>query len=160
MNEDLAKAAHDIKLAVESDGSETELQDFLTVLVDLDRHPERITDDNVQMFLRDTAALVRKARVPLGDAIAAIERHVSNEFYGDEWFRVCVNRSQLQSVKDLYRELVEVNWDTFLDFENADYMMKQKGDYEGPVAAERIPPGTPSSHWWWWYPKNPHGGMR
>ena len=155
MNERLSKAADDLRLAVESDGATVGFHEFLDVLADLIRHSELLQPGDVQTFLRETAPLVRKARIPLGESIADVERYVGSEFYGDEWFQVCLRRSKLQSVMDLYNVLVDVNWDTFLDFENVDYMLKQKGDHEGPVAHDRVPPNTPASHWWWWYPKPP-----
>lgn len=161
MNERLLKAADDLRLAIESDEAMAGFREFLDILADISRQPELLQCGDVQTFLRETAPLVRKARVPLGEAIADIERYVGSEFYGDEWFQVCLRRSKLQSVKDLYNDLVEVNWDTFLDFENVDYMLQQKGDHEGPVEPDRLPPGIPTSHWWWWYPSQPpHEGSQ
>ena len=39
--------------------------------------------------------------------------------------------------------------------ETVDDLLRQKGDHEGGLRPEQIPPGTPTSHWWWWYPAPP-----
>ena len=109
----------------------------------------------MQQFLRETTPLLRKAYLPLGDYISTLERLVGQELYGDDWFRICQRRSEIEFVQDLYKDLGEIEWNIFLDVENVDYMLKRCGDEEGPVARERVPPGTPASHWWWWYPQNP-----
>ena len=154
MNEPLAVAAAAIDRAVLSDHVTMDLDQFLEVLADLGRRQHSLSIDE-EMFLRETSPLIRRARVPMRAAISDLEDHVGQEFYGDEWFRAADRRSRIQFVRDLYRDRVDVDWSTFMDVENVDYMMQKRGDEEGPVNPDRIPPGTPSSHWWWWYPKAP-----
>lgn len=99
--------------------------------------------------------LVEDARVALGQYVSGVERFIDQEFYGDEWYGVAERRSKIEFIRTLYRDLLDVDWESFLAIENIDHVLKQRGDIEGPVALERIPPGTPLSHWWWWYPKDP-----
>jgi hypothetical protein len=155
MDNFLVSTAAALQRAIDDNEVTDDLRVYLANLAELGRGTEQPKSSDAQQFLKETAPLLRKAYLPLGDYISSLERYLSQEFYGDEWFRIVQRRSELEFVRDLYKDVADVDWDVFLDFENVDHMLKNAGNEEGPVAVDRVPLGTPPSHWWWWYPKTP-----
>ena len=41
------------------------------------------------------------------------------------------------------------------DLDEIDARLRYAGEIEGGLSEDRIPEGTPLSHWWWWYPAPP-----
>lgn len=128
---------------------------FLDALASYGRDPCQLDTDDGRAFLRQTAPLIRAARVSLHDYLDSAERLARQEFYGDEWRGAAERRSKLEFVRNFYRELTDVDWDTFLDTEDLDRVLRGKGQDEGGLSPDQIPSGTPTSHWWWWHPRNP-----
>jgi hypothetical protein len=126
---------------------------FFDAMADLGRDPTLVTSSDGRAFLHGTAPIVRSARVPLHEYVADTERMARQEFYDDEWRRLCERRTKIEFVRTLYRDLVDVDWDeSFMDVFELDRVLRHKGDEEAFLKPDQIPPGTPSSHWWWWYP--------
>jgi hypothetical protein len=155
MNPFLASTAAALQRAIGDNEATDDLRLFLHNLAELGRGLEKLGRGDVQDFLKETAPILRKAYLPLGDYISTLERLLSQQFWGDDWFRIVERRSELEFLHDVYKDVTDIAWDVFLDVENVDHMLKNAGGEEGPVATERVPPGTPFSHWWWWYPKSP-----
>jgi hypothetical protein len=132
-----------------------DLNAFLEALAEYGRAPSQLATDDGRGFLRQTASLIQAARVPLHDYLDSAERFARQEFYGDEWRGAAERRSKLEFVRTLYRELTDVDWETFLDTEDLDHVLRGKGLDEGGLSSDQVPAGTPHSHWWWWYPKLP-----
>jgi len=132
-----------------------DLHAFLEALAGYGRDPAQLATHDGREFLRQTAPLIQAARVPSHDYLDSAERLARQEFHGDEWRGAAERRSKLEFIRNLYRDLTEVDWDTFLDAEDLDRVLRGKGQDEGALSADQIRSGTPASHWWWWYPQNP-----
>lgn len=153
---DALTTAREALRAASSDTMVTDdLRTYLEIVAKTCRDPAAAGGHEFRQFIRDTAPLIEEARVPLGKYVRETERFIAQEFYGDEWYGVAERRSQIEFARTLYKDLANISHSAFMDVENLDHVLKQRGDQEGPVASERIPPGTPLSHWWWWYPKPP-----
>ncbi len=148
-------AAEALRRAANEPMASDELNAFLEALASYGRETSQLATDDGREFLRQTAPLIQAARVPLHDYLDSAERFTRQEFYGDEWRGAVERRSKLEFVRALYRELTDVDWDTFLDTGDLDHVLHGKGQDEGGLSSDQIPAGTPSSHWWWWYPRNP-----
>ena len=155
MKKELAAACDALRRASSEDRVTDDLRDYLDIVAKLSRDPQETTSPEFQGFVRETAPLVEGARVALGQYVSGVERFIGQEFYGDEWYGVAERRSKIEFVRTLYHDLLDVDWESFLAIDNLDHVLKQRGNIEGPVAPERIPSGTPLSHWWWWYPRDP-----
>jgi hypothetical protein len=157
MSDDLTTAREALRIASSDTSATDDLRTFLEVVTKICRDPAAAASPEFRQFIRDTSPLIDEARVPLGKHIRETERFIAQEFHGDEWYGVAERRSEIEFVRTLYNGLSNSSHSAFTDVENLDHILKQKGDQEGPVASERIPTVTPSSHWWWWYPKLPPG---
>ncbi len=108
-------------------------------------------------FVAATAPSIADARAALVDYMLALDELVTSTFYGDEWLEACVRRSRLESARVLWAAQLGGPGAPFIDCETLDDLLRQKGDHEGGLRLDQIPPGTPTSHWWWWYPSAPPG---
>src|SRR5512140_990998 len=123
----MSDAAEALHRAVRERKVSDDLLAFLDVLAECGRDSSQLDTDDGREFLRQTAPLIRAARVPLHDYLDSAERFARQEFYGDEWRGAADRRSKLEFVRDLYRELTDVDWDTFLDTEDLDHVLCGKG---------------------------------
>lgn len=112
----------------------------------------KLTDSEIKTFLSETSSLMNAASLTLHRYLFATEVMLTNEFYGDEWISVCKRRSNIEFLRNLYHDVFDPDWNFFLNCENLDDMLQQKGDFEGRLPEDQIPEGIPTSHWWWWYP--------
>jgi hypothetical protein len=129
---------------------------FLDAVAALGRDAKRLESSEGRVFLHATAPFVRGARVELHEYVDDTERMARQEFYGDDWRRLCERRSTIEFVRTLYRDLVDVDWDeTFMDVYELDRVLRNKGEDEGFLKPDQILAGTPTSQWWWWLPKVP-----
>jgi len=85
--------------------------------------------------------------------MSKIEQDLQCTFYDDEWVGLCRERSFIQALKEMYRNTCLEEHLSNIDTEDLNDHFRSVGDYEGYLAAEKIPVGIPHSHWWW-YPKN------
>ncbi|WP_462268032.1 hypothetical protein [Desulfobacter sp.] len=129
---------------------------FMKDLYHLGREIDRINPDELDAFLKETSQLILELSNPLDRYLFSAEDRLLNEFYGDEWIKVCRERSSIAFFRSLYRDYVDDDWDLFMDCENFDDMLMQKGNFEGG-GIDPVPKGIPASHWWWWYPQKPPG---
>lgn len=155
MKEELTEARDALRSASTETTVTDDLRTYFDIMARICRDPHAAVSREFCEFIRETVPLIEAARVPLGKYMREAERFIAQEFYSDEWYGVAERRSQIEFVRSLYTDIAKIAYSAFMDVENIDDMLKQRGDQEGPVALERIPPGTPSSHWWWWYPKQP-----
>jgi len=139
----------------DQDNIEDSISQFMENLSRIGRGEMKIEREELNSFLKDTAPLVNDASLPLHQYLFRTENILTNEFYGDEWNKVCSRRSNIEFLREMYHDYFDPDWNLFLDCENLDDMLRQKGDYEGGLSESQIPAGTPSSHWWWWYPEKP-----
>lgn len=129
---------------------------FMKDLYHLGREIDRINPDELDAFFKETSQLILELSNPLDRYLFSAEDRLLNEFYGDEWIKVCRERSSIAFFRSLYRDYVDNDWDFFMDCENFDDMLMQKGNFEGG-GIDPVPKGIPASHWWWWYPQKPPG---
>jgi hypothetical protein len=106
-------------------------------------------------FVGNAAPYVDAARSALVEYMLSLDELLTTTFYGDEWIAACERRSRLQAACSLWAEELGGPGAPHLDCETVDDLLRQKGDHEGGLRPEQIPPGTPTSHWWWWYPAPP-----
>jgi len=132
-----------------------DLHAFLDALAAYGREPAQLATGDGRESLWQTAPLIQAARIPLHHYLDSAERFARQEFYGDDWRGAAERRSKLEFVRSLYLELTDVDWDTFLDTEDLDHVLRGKGQDEGGLSPDQVPFGTPASHWWWWYPQSP-----
>ncbi len=125
---------------------------FFENLSVIGREESKISENEKKEFLSKTSSLVNGASRSLHTYLFDTEGILLNEFHGNEWIRVCKRRSNIEFLRSLYHDYFDPDWSLFLDCENLDYMLKQKGDFEGGLSDNEIPEGTPPAHWWWWHP--------
>lgn len=127
---------------------------FMRHLYRLGLEVDTVDPGELGIFLKDTSRLILEASNPLHCYLFDAENILTNEFYDNEWIRVCQKRSTIEFLRYLYFDYIDTDWDLFMDCENLDDMLSQKGDFEGGWV-DPIPKGIPVSHWWWWYPEKP-----
>ncbi len=73
-------------------------------------------------------------------------------WYGHEWIGACMQRSRIQWLRDLCLDNGFINEaEAYLDVEEWDEFLVQRGELEGGLSLEKIPPKIPVTHWWWYY---------
>lgn len=150
---------HAMALQEQASGRFAELQEFLKWLAELGRGHLPMTDDDHQRFITESAPVLRQGLWHVAAYLADTERMFSRDWYGDEWAQACERRSRIEFVRDFYQgAMPEGALDHWLDTEEIDDRMQQKGEHEGGLEPGEIPEGTPPSHWWWWYPARPPEG--
>jgi len=80
---------------------------------------------------------------------------VSAAFQGSEWIHLLERRSAIQFLIDFSQGTSFEPWAASLNTPALDDALMEIGDREGYLSADKIPDGTPASHWWWWYPNSP-----
>jgi len=138
------------------ENAEDHIVGFMEYLYRMGRDTEKFTLDELDLFLKETSQLILETSNPLHRYLFSAENRLLNEFYGNEWIKVCKERSCIEFLRSFYRDYIDADWDLFMDCENFDDMLMQKGDFEGG-GIDPVPKGIPASHWWWWYPKKPPG---
>lgn len=136
------------------DRAENTINQFMKHLSMIGQKEISVDEDELDMFLKETSGMILDASMHLHKYLFDTEKILMNEFYGDEWVKVCQLRSSIEYLKNMYYDYIDPDWNLFLDCEDLDDMLEQKGDYEGG-GVEHIPDGVPVSHWWWWYPEEP-----
>jgi hypothetical protein len=130
----------------------TDLWPFLTVAVAIVRGDA--TYDRVA-FVTAAAPHIAPAELAIAGCVDRLESLLVSTFYSDEWLSACERRSQLEALRTFWPQALEQMGLLFFDCEGVDDLLRRKGDHEGGLRPEQIPPGTPTSHWWWWYPASP-----
>ncbi|MBP8807882.1 MAG: hypothetical protein KBG48_14625 [Kofleriaceae bacterium] len=141
-----------LRTAIAADVPEQELTPFLDVAVAIVRGEPGY---DREAMVAAAAPLVADNEGGLAAALNALEGLLTSTFYDQEWRWACERRSKLEAVRTLWAEQLGGPGAPYLDCEGVDDLLRRKGDHEGGLRPEQIPPGTPTSHWWWWYPATP-----
>jgi hypothetical protein len=137
-----------------SGGDELEfaLEPFLAVAAAIARREPGFDREAMIAAATPHMANIRPALTAYGDRLESL---LMSTFYSDEWMSACERRSQLEALRTFWPQALEQMGLLFFDCEGVDDLLRRKGDHEGGLRPEQIPPGTPTSHWWWWYPAPP-----
>ncbi len=108
-------------------------------------------------FVTAAAPELAAAKFAIAGCVDRLDRLLTTTFYGDEWQWACEQRSRLEALRTLWPGTLDEVGLFFFDVEVVDDLLRQKGEFEGHLRPDQIPPGTPTSHWWWWYPAAPPG---
>jgi hypothetical protein len=137
-----------------SGGDELEfaLEPFLAVAAAIARREPGFDREAMIAAATPHMANIRPALTAYGDRL---ERLLMSTFYDQEWIAACERRTRLEAVCTLWAEHLVGLEPLSVDRESLDELLRDKGEHEGGLRPEQIPPGTPTSHWWWWYPASP-----
>jgi hypothetical protein len=146
-------------VAERSPGVETEdpaLVAFLRWLATSSRDGTLPTGAERERLVAASAPLLVKSFQALDRYVYATARTFNSQWYGEEWAHACETRSRVEFLFELYRgsDAQAVIADA-ADPGDLDNGFRGRGQEEGYLPADQIPPGTPPSHWWWWYPDPP-----
>lgn len=148
-----AAALAALRIAAETDDdADLELGPFFDVATAIVRGAPGFDRD---AMITAAAPLVPEVRAGLTAYGDRLERLLLATFYGDEWAAACERRTRLEAVFSLWAAQLAGLEPMSVDREALDDLLRQKGDHEGGLRPDQIPPGTPTSHWWWWYPAAP-----
>lgn len=70
----------------------------------------------------------------------------------DEWNKLCLRRSAIQTLIDDYAGTPIAALIDPAEVAELDEEMRRVGNEYGPVPNPFVPKGIPESHWWWSYP--------
>lgn len=117
--------------------------------------PELLSERAVQRFLGETAAVINEQNVDLSFYQLPVLHRFEGIWESNEWEQLCVTRSGIQFFVDLFRETALADDVAAINASDIDELIRKRGNDEGYLPDEKIPPEIPLSHWWWWYPKPP-----
>ena len=106
-------------------------------------------------YMNESAPVLMEFRHRLDDYIRRTTAIMDIGFQADEWIDVSKRRSAIEFLTELSKGTPFEFGASSLDTLELDSRMMEVGDHEGYLSADRIPAGTPPSHWWWWYPNPP-----
>ena len=135
-----------------SDDPDVELAPFLVVAAALARGEPGFDREAMVAAAAPLMADIKPALTAYGDRL---ERLLLSTFHGHEWVAACERRTRLEAVCTLWADQLVGLEPLSVDRESLDDLLRQKGESEGYLRPDQIPPGTPTSHWWWWYPAPP-----
>lgn len=151
-----ARAALERLAAAGTDGQrEADARELLGAIARASRGELAVAPAEWSRFLDETTEQVRAARPALHAYLAGFETWLNREFVEDDWRVACERRSEIESLRAAYLDRLGEDPERWMDPYNLDEMLRTAGQSEGYLPAERIPPGTPATHWWWWLPAIP-----
>lgn len=107
-------------------------------------------------FVIGTGKQVHATREHWSEYLSELESFaLDHEWDVGSWEAACTRRSKIQFLLDLYAD----HWTAddrlyYLDTDETDNALRQRGEHEGPASPEDVPHSVPTSHWWWWYPND------
>lgn len=140
----------------EATADDVELRAFFDWLARAARMGWLSLQDERAAFVAASSPWIRTCAPLFGKYVYETMKLFYDTWYGDEWMQACEARSRIEFLSALYRgSPAEEVLAQLVDPSEIDDGFQQRGEFEGWLDQNEIPPGTPSSHWWWWYPRSP-----
>ena len=137
-------------------GQDPALHAFLRWIASAARAGSLPTGAERDAFVAASAPLLQRLFHALDKYVLAASKPFGSQWHGGEWVRACEERTRIELLHELYRgSAAEETLANAADPSDLDDGFKKRGELEGYLPADQIPPGTPPSHWWWWYPNSP-----
>lgn len=129
----------------------------------LRNNPDLKLDSKYKNFIEESQNILGYLTSDLNHYISELEYKTGSTYYGNEWEEiVCLSRSAIEAVKEIYRgtefeKIYEGDDPEILDLdtEDIDDLIEMRAHKEGYLKEEDIPREIPTSHWWWWSPEEP-----
>ena len=109
----------------------------------------------IRAHLRESAGRLGDIAGGLGTLASRLELRLADSILVcEEWEASSERRSALEFTSELFTKL-GLDVEDWIDFPRLDEALRERGERDGCLDAEAVPPGMPSSHWWWWLPDAP-----